>query len=193
MISISRRHFLASAAAASCFGTSASGQAVSPSYQLPEAFMPRYVKTDGGVAPNELHVLPSDFALLWTLPDRRAIRYTVGIGRPGLYESGEFFVGAKKTWPEWTPTDEMIEREPHLYEQWKDGMPGGPGNPLGARALYLFTPQRGDTFLRIHGTHDPSGLGREVSNGCARLMNSHIMHLYDRVPLGSRVVLHPKA
>lgn len=161
-------------------------------YVLPEEFLPRYVRIGGRTGPYEIHVVPQEFALYWTLPERRAIRYAVGIGRPGLYESGRFFVGAKKEWPAWTPTQEMIEREPHLYKQWEDGMPGGPGNPLGARALYLFQPGRGDTFLRIHGTGDPRGIGREVSNGCARLVNSHAIHLYDQVPMGARVVLHPK-
>ena len=146
-----------------------------------------------GPKPQEIHVIPSEFALYWTLPDNRAIRYSVGIGRPGLYEAGTFFIGAKKKWPDWTPTPQMIQRQPELYAEWKDGMPGGPGNPLGARALYLFTPQGGDSFLRIHGTPDPSGIGRQVSNGCARLMNDHAIQLYQMVPLGARVVLHPKA
>jgi lipoprotein-anchoring transpeptidase ErfK/SrfK len=70
-------------------------------------------------------------------------------------------------------------------------MPGGPGNPLGSRAIYLFTPQQGDTFLRIHGTTEPQTIGSRVSNGCVRLVNSHIAHLYDQVPMQARVVLHP--
>jgi len=192
MSDINRRHFVASACAMPFLANSAFGQSAAPVYQLPEEYLPGYVRTGGGVKPNELHILPASFTLLWTLPKERAIRYTVGIGRPGLYEAGEFFVGAKKEWPAWTPTADMIERSPHLYAKWEDGMPGGPGNPLGARALYLFTPDRGDTFLRIHGTSDPRGLGREVSNGCARLLNSHIADLYKRVPTGTRVVLHPK-
>ena len=171
----------------------AKGQSAQPTtYALPEEFMPRYVRVSGTTGPFEMHVVPWEFALYWTLPDGRAIRYAVGIGRPGLYEAGTFFVGAKKEWPAWTPTPEMIQREPHLYAQWRDGMPGGPENPLGARAIYLFQEGRGDTFLRIHGTSDPSGIGREVSNGCARLVNAHVIHLYNQVPLGAKVVLHPK-
>ncbi len=85
----------------------------------------------------------------------------------------------------------MIEREPELYERHEDGMPGGPTNPLGARALYLFQPGRGDTFLRIHGTHLPGTIGRRVSNGCARLVNDHMIDLYNRVPLDTKVVLYP--
>jgi lipoprotein-anchoring transpeptidase ErfK/SrfK len=141
--------------------------------------------------PYEIHVNPDEFALYWTLPGNKALRYVVGIGRPGLYEAGEFYVGAKKEWPSWTPTPGMLRREPELYSKWTDGMPGGLNNPLGARALYLFTPERGDTFLRIHGTDDPSTLARRVSNGCARLINDQMIDLYDRVPMDTRVVLYP--
>ncbi|MGR3495641.1 L,D-transpeptidase [Citreimonas sp.] len=144
--------------------------------------------------PGEVHVLPGPFRLYWTLQEGRALVYPVRIGRGDLYEAGEFYVGAKKEWPSWTPTPGMIEREPEKYARYADeGMPGGPGNPLGARALYLFTEERGDTFLRIHGTDDPSTIGRAVSNGCAGLVNAHMIDLYDRVPMNARVVLHPKA
>ncbi|THH38761.1 L,D-transpeptidase [Aliishimia ponticola] len=158
---------------------------------LPEQFQPSEVRIRNDVAPNEIHVDPVQFALYYTLGNRRAMRYAVGIGRVGLYESGEFFVGAKKAWPSWTPTPDMIERDPASYKKHEDGMPGGPTNPLGARALYLFQPGRGDTFLRIHGTHLPSTIGKRVSNGCARLVNDHIVEFYNRVPLKTRVVLHP--
>ena len=159
-------------------------------YVVPEQYMPRLVRLKAELPPYEIHVDPGAFALYWTLPEREAIRYTVGIGRPGLYESGTFYVGEKKQWPSWRPTDDMIERNPD-YAQWADGMPGGPENPLGARALYLFEPGRGDTYLRIHGTNDPRTIAQRVSNGCARLVNSHAIHLYNRVPRGARVVLYP--
>ena len=162
-------------------------------HELPEAMLPRLVRMGPGFAPGEIHVNPIEFALYWTLPGGDAMRYIVGVGRPGLYESGEFYVGAKKEWPSWTPTPGMIDREPEKYAKYKDGMPGGIDNPLGARALYLFTPERGDTFLRIHGTNDPDTLGRRVSNGCARLVNSQIIELYDQVPMDTRVVLYPFA
>lgn len=190
-----RRTFCLSGVAALGIAGHASAQTATAGtgagYQLPEQFNPRKVRIRG-VGPGEIHVVPAEFALYWTLPGGEAIRYAVGIGRPGLYESGTFFVGAKKEWPAWTPTPAMIEREPHIYKKWENGMPGGPGNPLGARALYLFEPGRGDTFLRIHGTSDPRGIGRQVSNGCARLVNAHAIHLYDQVPMNTRVVLHPK-
>lgn len=153
---------------------------------------PRIVPIHAGILPYELHLDPSRFALYWTLPDAMAIRYAVGVGRPGLYEAGVFHVGAKREWPPWTPTPSMIERSPELYARYADGMPGGPNNPLGARALYLFTPERGDTFLRIHGTNEPRTIGTAVSNGCARLTNEHIIELYERVPLGTRVFLYPQ-
>ena len=164
--------------------------AIEPS-NLPEQFLPREVRIRNQFGPYEIHVDPGSFALYWTLPKNKAIRYSVGIGRPGLYESGEFFVGAKKVWPSWTPTQDMIERQPELYKKYEDGMPGGPTNPLGARALYLFQPGRGDTFLRIHGTHLPNTIGRRVSNGCARLVNDHVIDLYNRVPLETKVFLYP--
>jgi len=161
-----------------------------PDYDLPEEMLPRIVPIAASFMPYEIHVNPDQFALYWTLPDNKALRYVVGIGRLGLYEAGEYYVGAKKEWPSWTPTPGMLRREPETYSQWKDGMPGGLNNPLGARALYLFTPDRGDTFLRIHGTDDPSTLARRVSNGCARLVNDQIVDLYDRVPMETRVVLY---
>ncbi|SIO15137.1 L,D-transpeptidase catalytic domain [Rhodovulum sp. ES.010] len=147
-----------------------------------------------GVPPGEIHVVPRDFALYWTLHDDdrgRAIRYRVAIGRDGLYEPGSFVIGAKKEWPSWRPTDEMIEREPERYKKYEDGMPGGPDNPLGARALYLFTANGGDSMLRIHGTTDTGSIGRRASSGCVRMFNSHVIHLYERVPLGTRAILHP--
>lgn len=160
-----------------------------PEYDLPDAIMPKIVPYAS--SPDEIHVDPDRFSLYWTLRGNRALRYIVGVGRPGLYEAGEFYVGAKKKWPSWTPTPGMIRREPGKYERYKNGLPGGLNNPLGARALYLFTPKRGDTFLRIHGTDDPSTLARRVSNGCARLINDQVADLYDQVPLNTRVVLHP--
>ena len=162
-----------------------------PDYKMPEEFLPREVRISNKLAPYEIHVDPGQHALYWTLPDRMAIRYAVGIGRPGLYEAGEFYVGAKKEWPSWTPTPDMIKREPGKYAKYKDGLPGGLNNPLGSRGLYLFQPGIGDTYLRVHGTNLPKTIGRRVSNGCARLINDQMVELYDRVPLNSRVVMYP--
>jgi len=162
-----------------------------PDYNMPEEFAPREVRIKANIEPYEIHVDPGQTALYWTLPNRKAIRYAVGIGRRGLYEDGEFYVGRKAEWPRWTPTPAMIRREPEVYEKWADGMPGGLTNPLGARALYLYQPGRGDTMLRIHGTHLPGTIGRQVSNGCARLINPQMIELYNLVPINTRVVLYP--
>lgn len=164
-------------------------------HEVPDLMDPYVVQMDSPYpAAGEVHVLPWSFRLYWTLPQGRAFVYPVRIGRGELYEAGRYYVGAKKEWPSWTPTPGMVEREPEKYAKYADeGMPGGPGNPLGARALYLFTEERGDTFLRIHGTDEASTIGRAVSNGCAGLINAHMIDLYGRVPLHARVVLHPKA
>ena len=164
---------------------------VMPNYNMPEEFLPREVRINNNLEPYEIHVDPGQHALYWTLPNRMAIRYAVGIGRPGLYESGEFYVGAKKEWPSWTPTPDMIKRNPAAYAKHAGGMSGGLHNPLGSRGLYLFQPGKGDTFLRVHGTNLPNTIGKRVSNGCARLINDQMIELYDRVPMNSRVVLHP--
>ena len=161
------------------------------SQPLPDELMPRIVSIQPGIPAGEIHVDPGRYALYWTLSDQTALRYSVGIGRPGLYEAGTFHVGAKKEWPSWTPTPDMIERDPEAYAEFADGMPGGVDNPLGARALYLYTPERGDTYLRIHGTNAPRTIGTAVSNGCARLVNEQIIELYKMVPVGARVFLYP--
>lgn len=154
---------------------------------------PHVVTLRHPLPPGEIHVFPDHFRLYWTLPEGRARVYPIRVGRDDLYDAGEFYVGAKKEWPSWMPTPGMIEREPELYAEYaEDGMEGGPGNPLGARALYLFQEGRGDTFLRIHGTDDPQTIGRAVSNGCAGLTNAHIVQLYGQVPMNTRVVLYPK-
>ena len=183
---ITRRHFLHTAAAtAGLAATSANAQG----YLIPEQQLPRIVRIDRDYAPGEVHVEPSNFKLYLMLGPGLAMEYSVGIGRAGLYETGDFVIQVKKEWPSWTPTPDMIERSPESYAQYADGMDGGINNPLGARALYLFKGNR-DTFLRIHGTNAPRTIGSAVSNGCVRLVNSHISDLYNRVPLNTRAVLH---
>jgi lipoprotein-anchoring transpeptidase ErfK/SrfK len=185
-----RRQFLAAAAAAAVAAPALAE--APPGWVMPEEWTPAIVRIRAEFPPGEIHVDPANFNLYLTLPKREAIRYKVGIGRGDLYEQGSFVLGAKKEWPTWRPTDEMIARSPDRYARWADGMPGGPGNPLGSRALYLFTPERGDTFLRIHGTTDPWTIGTAVSNGCVRLVNAHVEDLYARVALGTPIFLHPK-
>ena len=162
-------------------------------FVLPPEFLPTLVRVAPDLAADTIHILPDDFRLYWTLGDGEAIRFAVGVGRPGLYHDGVFTVGDKREWPSWRPTPAMIERDPGAYAKWADGMPGGPDNPLGARALYLFDDEGRDTLLRIHGTNDPRTIGTAVSNGCARLTNEHIIQLYELVPLGATAILHPQA
>lgn len=152
--------------------------------------LPTFITLDADLPPGQIHVLPDRFKLYWTLPDRQALRFAIGVARPELYAPGRYEVGAKREWPSWRPTPAMIAREPEKYARHARGMPGGPDNPLGARALYLFDEAGHDTMLRIHGTNDASTIGKAVSNGCARLTNDDIVVLYDSVPVGTRVILH---
>jgi len=197
---MNRRQFSVTAMAATLQGIAAPTFAHERGepYILPEEFMPRVVRLNTDLPAGEVHVDPNEFALFWTLEDNEAIRYTVGVGRGNLFHPGTFYVGAKQEWPKWKPTDDMMERSPESYGQFAEGMPlengqpGGIDNPLGARALYLFTESGRDTYLRIHGTNDPRTIGRAVSNGCARLVNDQVIELYNMVPLGTKVVLYEK-
>jgi lipoprotein-anchoring transpeptidase ErfK/SrfK len=123
---------------------------------------------------------PSRFLYL-VQGNSRAIRYGIGVGRDGFQWSGLLSISRKAEWPDWTPPPEMIVRQPYLPRF----MAGGPGNPLGARALYL-----GNTVYRLHGTNQPQTIGSAVSSGCFRLVNNDIIDLFDRVPVGTRVVVH---
>ena len=113
-----------------------------------------------------------------------ALRYGIGIGREGFSWGGRATIRRKKAWPKWTPPAEMHEREPGLPQS----MPGGPDNPLGARALYLFEGDR-DTLYRLHGTSELHSIGKAVSSGCVRLLNQDIIDLYQRIPVGTVVVV----
>jgi lipoprotein-anchoring transpeptidase ErfK/SrfK len=118
--------------------------------------------------------------LYYVLGDGQAVRYGIGVGREGFAWSGRETVSRMAEWPDWYPPTDMIRREPYLPRM----MAGGPGNPLGARALYL-----GNTLFRIHGTNDASSIGKHVSSGCIRLLNEDIADLYSRVKVGTRVVV----
>lgn len=118
----------------------------------------------------------------------RALRYGIGVGKEGLAWSGRATVGRKANWPSWTPTSDMIRREPERNRKWAGGMPGGLDNPLGPRALYLYADGR-DTLYRIHGTSEPQSIGTAVSSGCIRLFNQDIIDLFNRVPVGTPVVV----
>jgi lipoprotein-anchoring transpeptidase ErfK/SrfK len=132
---------------------------------------------------------PNKF-LYYVLPGgKKAIRYGVAVGEEAFKWSGIAEVGAKKEWPGWMPPADMIERWPHLKPVVDaGGLKGGPDNPLGARALYLFQDNK-DTLYRIHGTNEPETIGHSVSSGCIRMRNIDVIDLYERVPLGARVVV----
>jgi lipoprotein-anchoring transpeptidase ErfK/SrfK len=123
----------------------------------------------------------------YVLGDDRAIRYGVGVGRAGLALSGNAYVGRKAEWPRWTPTLNMQRRE-ERYRKLAAGMEGGPNNPLGARAIYLYRGGN-DTHFRIHGTNQPESIGLAMSSGCIRMMNHDVIDLYERVSVGARVVV----
>jgi len=118
----------------------------------------------------------------------RALRYGIGVGREGMEFSGTAVVNHKRKWPSWTPTPDMIRRDPERYGQYSAGVPGGATNPLGARALYLFKDGR-DTLFRIHGTTEPWSIGKASSSGCIRMINQDVIDLYERVEAGATVVV----
>jgi lipoprotein-anchoring transpeptidase ErfK/SrfK len=130
--------------------------------------------------PGTIVVHTSERFLYVVQPNSRAIRYGIGVGRDGFQWQGLLRISRKQEWPDWTPPPEMIERQPYL-PRW---MAGGPGNPLGARALYL-----GQTVYRIHGTNQPQTIGSAVSSGCFRLVNADVIDLYERIPVGTKVVV----
>ncbi|MCY1664131.1 L,D-transpeptidase [Rhizobium sp. SL86] len=126
--------------------------------------------------------------LYYVLGNGRAMRYGVGVGRAGLALSGSAYIGRKAEWPSWTPTANMIRRDPKKNLKYAGGMPGGPNNPLGARAMYLYRGGN-DTHFRIHGTNQPDSIGHAMSSGCVRMMNHDVIDLYARVKVGDRVVV----
>lgn len=152
-------------------------------------FMPRLVRVQPNLIPGTIYVLSRQHFLYLITGKGEAIRYGVAVGKAELVFRGEAVVGKKVEWPSWKPTPEMIARNPGAYAKYADGMPGGPGNPLGARALYLYQDGR-DTAIRIHGTIEPSSIGSSVSNGCLRMVNEHVMDLYERVPMGTPVFVY---
>ena len=180
-----RRHFLASGLAATTLPAAARAFEVAPK------FKPQEVRISSQYAPGQLLILPRAHFLYFVTEPNKALRYGVGVGKAGLEFTGTATIDVKKKWPTWRPTDEMIEREPNTYAEFVDNdyvQPGGPGNPLGSRALYLFQNGR-DTYFRIHGTTAPRSIGRSVSNGCIRMINEHVQDLYERVPIGTVVTV----
>jgi lipoprotein-anchoring transpeptidase ErfK/SrfK len=149
-------------------------------YAVDPRFRRQVVHYDGSEPPGTIVVDTRAFHLYLVQEGSKAIRYGVGVGRPGFTWSGVHAVSAKREWPEWRPPDEMLRRMPSLPPY----MAGGPQNPLGARALYL-----GDTLYRIHGSNEPWTIGTQVSSGCIRMRNEDVIDLYERVTLGAKVVV----
>jgi lipoprotein-anchoring transpeptidase ErfK/SrfK len=139
-------------------------------------------------APGTIVVDPWDRFLYFVLEGGRAIRYGIAVGEDGRSFSGEGTIPFTREWPRWTPTPNMLEEDPDLYEPHRGGMEGGLENPLGARALYLFQGGQ-DTLYRIHGTNHPWSIGEATSAGCIRLFNQDILDLHERVDAGTRVVV----
>ncbi len=149
---------------------------------------PSIVRHKRSEAPGTIVVDTSARRLLLLLSHDRAIRYTVAVGRSGFDWRGTAEVGRRAEWPEWIPPREMTKRAARMHRFLPYSIDGGPLNPLGARALYLFQDGR-DTLIRIHGTNEPKSIGRSVSSGCIRMRNEDIIDLYGRVAVGTAVVV----
>jgi lipoprotein-anchoring transpeptidase ErfK/SrfK len=152
-------------------------------YELEPAFKKQVVYYRTSEAPGTIIVVTAERHLYLVQGNGRAIRYGIGVGREGFQWQGLVNITRKAEWPDWTPPPEMIARQPYLPRF----MAGGPGNPLGARAMYL-----GTTVYRIHGTNRPDTIGTAVSSGCFRLVNADVADLYERVPVGTKVIIRQK-
>jgi lipoprotein-anchoring transpeptidase ErfK/SrfK len=148
----------------------------------PNRFRRRIVSYRSSEAAGTIVVDTANTYLYLVLGNGRAVRYGIGVGREGFTWSGVKSVARKAEWPDWTPPQEMIARQPYLPRF----MAGGPGNPLGARAMYL-----SGSLYRIHGTNVPSSIGKQVSSGCFRMLNADVIDLYERVTIGAKVVVLP--
>src|SRR5271165_298863 len=143
--------------------------------------IPRETVTfDGGEAPGTIVIRTSERRLYFVLPDHQALRYGVGVGRPGFTWAGVTRIAYKRAWPDWTPPPQMLRRRPDLPRH----MEGGVDNPLGARAMYLAR-----TLFRIHGSNEPDTIGHAVSSGCIRMTNDDVIDLYGRARVGARVIV----
>ncbi len=192
-MTLNRRTLLA--LVASALPTIAYGKEPFPVYasepdQLPYKLRRREVAFKTDHPPGTVVVDTQKYFLYLVLLQGRAIRYGIGVGRTGTRWSGVAEVARKAPWPNWTPTADMLARHAN-YAQWKTGMPGGPDNPLGARAIYLLNDGKDNQF-RIHGTPAPTTIGQATTSGCFRMLNVDVIDLYDRVEVGTRVVVLPR-
>jgi lipoprotein-anchoring transpeptidase ErfK/SrfK len=152
-------------------------------YQLDPEWQKQMVLYRTTEVPGTVIISTAERHLYLVQPGGRALRYGIGVGRDGFQWQGLVNITRKAEWPDWTPPPEMIARQPYLPRF----MAGGPGNPLGARAMYL-----GTTVYRIHGTNRPDTIGTAISSGCFRLVNVDVADLYDRVPVGTKVIIRQK-
>lgn len=157
-------------------------------WDLHARFLPQRVVAKDGLVPGDIHVDAVARYLYHIEEGGTAMRYGVAIAQGDLYEPGTYTIRRKVEWPHWTPTQNMIERNPE-YAEFANGMEPGPTNALGSRALYLFVGER-DTYLRIHGTPYPRSIGGRASSGCVRMVMAHINDLYPRVRIGATAYLY---
>ncbi|MEP0519294.1 MAG: L,D-transpeptidase [Hyphomicrobiales bacterium] len=185
---LSRRNFMLGIATVAVT-TSLPALAARPkNFRVKRKYLPKNVRFRGRHPVGTIVVDARNHYLYLVTKRGRARRYGVGLGKLGLAFNGSAVIGRKAKWPRWTPTSNMIRRDPKRYRKYAGGLPGGPNNPLGARALYLFRNGR-DTYFRIHGTTEPWSIGTNVSSGCIRMINEHVEDLYERVKIGARVVV----
>jgi lipoprotein-anchoring transpeptidase ErfK/SrfK len=154
---------------------------------LQTQFLPQTVSYTSAESPGTI-IIDTDHRFLYlVLGPGQAKRYGVGVGREGFAWSGTATIRRKAKWPRWNPPKAMIARDREA-RRWRHGMPGGPRNPLGARALYLYQGDA-DTLFRIHGTREPKSIGRAVSSGCVRMLNADVAELFERAPIGTKVIV----
>ncbi|ACN99952.1 L,D-transpeptidase [Brucella melitensis] len=158
-----------------------------PSEKIPAQYRRQVVKYATDEKPGTIIVDTREKFLYLIMPEGKAVRYGIGVGRRGFEWSGTARVAMKREWPTWTPPSAMIKRQPELAK-YRNGMDPGLRNPLGARALYLYN-KGGDTGYRLHGTPEWWSIGKAMSSGCIRLMNQDIVDLYNRVEQGAKVVV----
>ncbi|WP_374426740.1 L,D-transpeptidase [Tabrizicola sp.] len=158
-----------------------------PVEKIPETHRRQVVAYETDQAPGTIIINPKTRLLYYVVGKNKAIRYGISVGRAGFEWSGEAIVADRKPWPTWTPPKEMIARDPKLAK-WEKGQPGGPTNPLGARAIYLTSGGK-DYGYRIHGTPDWQSIGRNASSGCIRMINQDVIDLYGRLKGGEKVIV----
>ncbi|MEZ5804379.1 MAG: L,D-transpeptidase [Rhizobiaceae bacterium] len=158
-----------------------------PISKVPAKYHRQVVRYDTKENPGTVIVDTRAKFLYLVMANGKAMRYGIGVGREGFEWKGTSRIALKREWPVWTPPAAMIRRQPELAK-WRGGMPGGPGNALGARAMYLFN-KGGDTGYRLHGTPEWHSIGKAMSSGCIRLINQDVIDLYSRVDVGAKVIV----